>query len=605
VTISGGGQNIQVLITQNGNTSSDIQIIPGNLTLTPESGTHTAQILTACNSWFIDVPVPWLSVSPLSGSGNIGISLNYTANTSPQERTATLTISGCGQIALLTVSQAGQQPGSPPWGAPLTSNLSGTLLGQAQINGIPAAAGDWVGAFDENNQIVGASEVIIANGLAYINLVIYGDDPNTSTVDEGLTSTETFRLALFDISESKVFDYPFIGAPTYLSGWVSNNGAPMPNFNDPTVIYNFEESSVDVIPLAPGWNLISTDLLPVDSTIQAVLGGLQPGNVQVVTGFNSNGANFYDPSGLPFLNTLHDFQKGFGYWIRVTSEDTLYVQGAPIAPDYFKPMDLGWNLIAYLPQSSQPPQTYLEPFINTGLEYVTGFDGDAQFYDPNGLPFLNSLSEMRNSRGYWVKMPGQALIDNELDRRTSNKYTNRYDFIGGRTTLEEGSQVMVHGEDGTPYGWLTILRGGLIQTMPIYGDAPETPEKEGPADGECLHFSWKGTLSPQRHVFKGNYDIHNLKLHFESETANPVIKVSPNPASTEVWVQFENKENEPLELELRSIQGKLLQTVRLEAALKEGIENIHLDISDYPPGTYIICLLENRSLIKTCQLIKQ
>jgi hypothetical protein len=202
-------------------------------------------------------------------------------------------------------------------------------------------------------------------------------------------------------------------------------------------------------------------------------------------------------------------------------------------------------------------------------------------------------------------MPGQALIDNELDRRTSNKYTNRYDFIGGRTTLEEGSQVMVHGEDGTPYGWLTILRGGLIQTMPIYGDAPETPEKEGPADGECLHFSWKGTLSPQRHVFKGNYDIHNLKLHFESETANPVIKVSPNPASTEVWVQFENKENEPLELELRSIQGKLLQTVRLEAALKEGIENIHLDISDYPPGTYIICLLENRSLIKTCQLIKQ
>lgn len=596
---------MQVLITQNGNTSSDIQIIPGNLTLNSESGTHTAQVLTACNSWFIDVPVPWLSVSPISGSGNIGISINYTANTAPQERMATLTISGCGQIALLTVSQAGQQPGSPPWGIPLTSNLSGTLLGQAQINGIPASAGDWVAAFDENNQIVGTSEVIIANGLAYINLVIYGDDPNTSTVDEGLTSTEAFRLALFDASEGNLFDYPFIGAPTFLSGWVSNNGAPMPNFNDPTVIYNFEESSIDVIPLAPGWNLISTDLLPVDSTIEALISGLQPGNVQVVTGFNADGANFYDPSGLPFLNTLHHFQKGFGYWISVTTEDTLYVQGAPIETNYFKPMDSGWNLIAYLPQLSQAPQNYLEPFISNGLEYVTGFDGEAQFYDPNGLPFLNSLTEMHNSRGYWVRMPDQALNDNSLDQRNSNNYTNLYDFIGGQTSLAEGSQVIVHGEDGTPYGWLKILEGGLIQTMPIYGDAPDTSEKEGPADGEYLCFSWKGILSQQRHIFRGSYDIHNLQLHFKTEKVHPLVKVSPNPASTEVWVQFENPENEPLELELRSIQGKLLQVVKLQPAPKEGMENIHLDISDYPPGTYIICLLKNRSLIKTSQVIKQ
>ena len=35
--------------------------------------------------------------------------------------------------------------------------------------------------------------------------------------------------------------------------------------------------------------------------------------------------------------------------------------------------------------------------------YVTGFDQGVEVYDPNGLPFLNTLTEMRNGFGYWVK----------------------------------------------------------------------------------------------------------------------------------------------------------------------------------------------------------
>ena len=37
------------------------------------------------------------------------------------------------------------------------------------------------------------------------------------------------------------------------------------------------------------------------------------------------------------------------------------------------------------------------------LLYVTGFDQGVQVYDPNGLSFLNTWTEMRNGFGYWVK----------------------------------------------------------------------------------------------------------------------------------------------------------------------------------------------------------
>ena len=34
------------------------------------------------------------------------------------------------------------------------------------------------------------------------------------------------------------------------------------------------------------------------------------------------------------------------------------------------------------------------------LQYVTGFDG-VQFYDPNGLSFLNTLGSLTPGNGYW------------------------------------------------------------------------------------------------------------------------------------------------------------------------------------------------------------
>ena len=71
------------------------------------------------------------------------------------------------------------------------TNLSGTMYGQAQINGVFCSSNDWIAAFDSSGVCAGASQIVVNSGIAYINLVIYGDDPTTS-VDEGITGNEDF-----------------------------------------------------------------------------------------------------------------------------------------------------------------------------------------------------------------------------------------------------------------------------------------------------------------------------------------------------------------------------------------------------------------------------
>ena len=72
---------------------------------------------------------------------------------------------------------SGQAPNSFTY---IPTTLSAIFNGQAQINSVPLTANDWIAAFDSSGNCCGANQLIVNNGIAYINLVIYGDDP-TST----------------------------------------------------------------------------------------------------------------------------------------------------------------------------------------------------------------------------------------------------------------------------------------------------------------------------------------------------------------------------------------------------------------------------------------
>jgi len=165
------------------------------------------------------------------------------------------------------------------------TNSSGTFYGQAQVGGIAASANDWIAAFDASGNCAGASVLTINSGVAYINLVIYGDDATTPSADEGMSGSEDFTLKLYQQSSGQYLDYPSTSNISYFSAWTNTNGAPMPTYDDVTVIYNFAISSVVSL------NLTST-LCENESAI--ILNGGQPSGGMYYGSGVTNGT--FDPA---------------------------------------------------------------------------------------------------------------------------------------------------------------------------------------------------------------------------------------------------------------------------------------------------------------------
>jgi hypothetical protein len=141
-------------------------------------------------------------------------------------------------LAALGIPAAQAQP---DWDWTPTS-ASGTLLGQVTWNGVPATAAHWVGAFDPGGHCAGAAQVIENGGLGYVSLAIYGDDATTPALDEGITGGEAFTLRVWTAgAEATLEDAE--GNTVFLTNWANTNGAPMPAYADPGVVFAFTGGS--------------------------------------------------------------------------------------------------------------------------------------------------------------------------------------------------------------------------------------------------------------------------------------------------------------------------------------------------------------------------
>jgi hypothetical protein len=582
--------------------ASVLEVSPSSVTFPASGGIQNISVSSNI-SWGASENVSWLSLSGASGNGDGSFIINAVSNTSSTSRSATVTVSGDNMSRTIAVTQEGAVSSGPPWGDPEPTIASGALIGQVQIDGVPASAEDWIGAFDEDGNLAGSSAIITNQGLAYANLVIYGDDINTP-IDEGINPGEAFVLKLYDASEGEVLDYPIAGAAYQFTEWANTNGAPMPAYSSPLDIYNFETSSMDMIALEPGWNLVSTDVFPVDSSVVAIMSGLIPGNLIYVTGFDGQ-ANFYDP-GLPdILNSLTHWKPGFGYWVQVNQVDTIWLQGPKITPDYFKPMDPNWNLIAYLPETAQAPEDYLSSFITNGqLQYVTGFDGGFQFYDPNGLPFLNDLVELNNSRGYWIQLDDGSTLNGSgvLNRQLSNLPNPTYEFLWGHTDIPAGNIIHLVDEDGNEWVEWSVEEGGLLKPIAIYGNDTKTAYiKEGPEVNTNLYFMWNGVASSTTHTMSGDRMLHELDIRFNVVHEQTLV-VFPNPFQQELNIQFELDLKEEAYIAIHDVYGNTIWQSPLFFET-EGRQHLNWKPDSKFYGLYFVSLVRNGIPVEKSKVI--
>ncbi|RMG31729.1 MAG: PKD domain-containing protein [Bacteroidetes bacterium] len=353
----------------------------------------------------------------------------------------------------------------------------------------------------------------------------------------------------------------------------------------------------DVVNLKAGWNLISIDVAPEDSSIEQVFSGLKPNNLEFVTGFEG-GAIFYDPNGLPFLNTLTHLTRGFGYWVRVKEADVLQVEGVPLDAGYKKDLDENWNLVAYLPAESSSPTAHFASLIaSDNLEYVTGFDGGAIFYDPNGLPFLNTLQLLSNGFGYWVKVK-RAVSGQQY--RQEVMPTPVHSFVYATTNLAPhtaGQWVRWESSGGKLLGSSQVLPNGMLSPLPIYGDDPSTAGPEGLMPGEEIWVNWQGVRQFTGLLFNGKRELQVAQLLFPAS-----VRAYPNPFRHTVHLGFELYEPTAVSLQLLDLRGKTI-TRRPLGHLQAGPHEVSWRLPGLAAGAYLVEIWTGEQRLGMLQLL--
>jgi parallel beta-helix repeat protein len=170
-----------------------------------------------------------------------------------------------------------------------------------------------------------------------------------------------------------------------------------------------------LIQLNSGWNLISLPLMPDDSNVNSVLSPIN-GNYSIVWAYNASDTadhwKKYDPAA-PFGNDLINMEPGKGYWIMMTSDDTLNISGTmPASTDI--ELWSGWNLIGYNSLNPQPITDALSS-INGNYSIIWAYNASDSTdhwkkYDPD-TPFGNDLAVVEPGRGYWIMMTAEDILE--------------------------------------------------------------------------------------------------------------------------------------------------------------------------------------------------
>jgi len=326
---------------------------------------------------------------------------------------------------------------------------------------------------------------------------VYGDDPSTSGVDEGATGGDTIYFT--------VNGYPAQASPVL--SWADK------------VLQQIELAAVSSvvdrdIELATGWNLISFDIDPLRDgrPVSLVADVLEPidGYYDAVLGYGGGGRSYY-PQLPPAFNDLIELDYEHGYWIRMNADNTLSMSGSPIAADHAIPLQLGWNLVSYLPDMDITVSDVLASIAGQ-YDAVLGYDGGGQSYYPQLLPQFNDLKCLAVNQGYWIKATeattlvyptsgtcvGVTMAEGSLTGASGVTPTNVWcdvyslDTRVGGEPVPAGSIISAFDPDGVLCGIARVQSPGQWGIMHVYGDDPDTDVDEGAVAGDELRFTVNG-----------------------------------------------------------------------------------------------------------------
>jgi len=142
------------------------------------------------------------------------------------------------------------------------------------------------------------------------------------------------------------------------------------------------------ISLQQGWNLISLNIRPADTTIATLFAGK---DVLVV----KDAQSFWVKNNTSQLQSLQKLTPGIGYLVKMSTATTLTIQGVPLNQTITIPNNPGWYLIGCPYQTVTPIYNY---FNINNCKQIKNFTG---FWIPDGT--TNSITNFEPGKGYFLK----------------------------------------------------------------------------------------------------------------------------------------------------------------------------------------------------------
>ncbi len=258
------------------------------------------------------------------------------------------------------------------------------------VGGRQIAQGDAIGAFYSDNGEMRCAGYGVWQSNDML-LVVWGDDTDTPEKD-GFADNEIYTFVLWDAQQK-----------TEIKATVEYASGPDSFINDgESVLSKLYSFVTQYIPLATGWNMISTYVEPENTALESIFSDIVESTVIV----KNNIGQIYYPEFE--INDIGNWELKQGYQVYMSKSETLAITGYKIIPEATEiSLASGWNMLAYLRDNAMDIEIALAPLVaNENLIIAKDNMGNV-FYPAFEI---NTIGNMLPGQGYQIYLLNSGTL---------------------------------------------------------------------------------------------------------------------------------------------------------------------------------------------------